>query len=149
MQRDVAYRVNAPQVIGETIEGELVMINLARGTYYSTDGVGATIWELVQQGLPLGKVVTAACAAYAASPGEVAPAVERFLERLVDEQLVVPAEGVEPQPVEQVSHASEVQPFAPPVLNVYADMADILLLDPVHDVDESGWPRPKSAAEDR
>jgi hypothetical protein len=34
-------------------------------------------------------------------------------------------------------------PFRVPVLNRYSDMADMLLLDPVHDVEESGWPVPK------
>jgi hypothetical protein len=27
-----------------------------------------------------------------------------------------------------------------PVLNKYTDMQDLLLLDPIHEVDERGWP---------
>jgi len=34
--------------------------------------------------------------------------------------------------------------FQPPTLNKYTDMRDMLLLDPIHDVGESGWPVPKS-----
>ncbi len=30
--------------------------------------------------------------------------------------------------------------FAPPRLQRYTDMQDLLLLDPIHDVDEVGWP---------
>jgi len=38
--------------------------------------------------------------------------------------------------------------FAPPVLEVYTDMQDLLLLDPIHDVDETvGWPSPKPPEE--
>ena len=34
-------------------------------------------------------------------------------------------------------------PFEPPTLSKYKDMQDMLLLDPVHDVEEAGWPEPK------
>jgi hypothetical protein len=30
--------------------------------------------------------------------------------------------------------------WSSPVLSIYDDMQDLLLLDPIHDVDESGWP---------
>jgi len=30
--------------------------------------------------------------------------------------------------------------FDAPVLHSYTDMQDVLLLDPIHDVDETGWP---------
>lgn len=38
--------------------------------------------------------------------------------------------------------------YRPPVLEVFADMQDLLLLDPIHDIDEVGWPvaRPDSPA---
>jgi hypothetical protein len=32
------------------------------------------------------------------------------------------------------------EPFEPPVLEQYTDMQDLLLLDPIHEVDEQGWP---------
>jgi hypothetical protein len=33
--------------------------------------------------------------------------------------------------------------FMPPELFKYTDMQDVLLLDPIHDVDVKGWPEPK------
>ena len=36
-------------------------------------------------------------------------------------------------------------PFVAPELKRYADMQDLLLLDPVHDVDEKGWPNALAA----
>ena len=35
------------------------------------------------------------------------------------------------------------QPFEAPILNKYNDMQELLLLDPIHDVDEAGWPNTK------
>ncbi len=41
-------------------------------------------------------------------------------------------------------------PYAPPALETYTDMQELLLLDPIHDVDETGWPaaRPHQATGD-
>jgi hypothetical protein len=35
----------------------------------------------------------------------------------------------------------------PPVLERYTDMQELLFLDPIHDVDESGWPHRKVEGE--
>ena len=32
------------------------------------------------------------------------------------------------------------QQYAAPKLATYSDLQDLLLLDPIHDVDETGWP---------
>jgi len=44
-------------------------------------------------------------------------------------------------PVEAAPRAKE--PFERPVLEKFTDVQELLALDPVHDVDGSGWPRPK------
>ena len=38
-------------------------------------------------------------------------------------------------------------PFVNPTLTKFTDMQDLLLLDPIHEVDEMGWPHPKPAPE--
>ena len=50
---------------------------------------------------------------------------------------------------EQIEVAPDVSDYLangyqPPVLETYADLQDILLLDPVHDVDETGWPKTRA-----
>jgi hypothetical protein len=32
------------------------------------------------------------------------------------------------------------RPYSPPKLSAYTDMQELLLLDPVHEVDDAGWP---------
>jgi hypothetical protein len=36
--------------------------------------------------------------------------------------------------------------FVAPVLHKHTDMQDLLLLDPIHEVDETGWPSVKKDA---
>jgi hypothetical protein len=38
--------------------------------------------------------------------------------------------------------AGEPAAFEPPLLEKFTDMEDLLLLDPVHEVDGRGWPHP-------
>jgi hypothetical protein len=38
------------------------------------------------------------------------------------------------------------QEFSRPILTKYTDMKELLLLDPIHEVDETGWPNPKVKA---
>ena len=48
------YRINYPQVINETIDGEAIIINLVTGSYYSLDKTGAEVWELIERSLAVG-----------------------------------------------------------------------------------------------
>jgi len=142
---NLAFRVNSPQVISEVIEGELVMINLERGTYYSAEGSGAFIWELIETGYSLAGILDAARRMFCGDAGEIAAGIRSFVDRLLAEELVLPMDGAAGREPEHPSPpASNGAEFAPPILKVYTDMADILLLDPVHDVDETGWPKPKN-----
>ncbi|HDY70854.1 MAG TPA: PqqD family protein, partial [Nitrospirae bacterium] len=42
------FRINKPHVINEIIDGEVVILNLDTGNYYSMDKAGADIWGLIE-----------------------------------------------------------------------------------------------------
>ncbi len=141
-----SLKVNAPSVVAEIIDGEAVIMDLASGHYFSTQGVGAEIWRSVEAGLGRAGAVDALSHLYECDHGELQRAVDGFIAELVERRLVVelPTESVAPA---QPPHQAEGTPrraFVPPVLNEYSDMEDLLLLDPIHDVDEAGWPMPKA-----
>lgn len=141
------FRINSPTVVFEIFDEEIVIIHLKRGTYYSLDQSGAEIWQLLQQGATSPEIVARMAAAYALNPKEIEPPVGKFLTELIQEQLIAP-NGVSAQ-----SHlnggdkamggslSNGQRHFIPPSLNKYTDMQDLLLLDPIHEVDAGGWPR--------
>ena len=43
-------RKNGPAVVSETIDGEVIVIHLERGSYFSLRDTAAELWELVEQG---------------------------------------------------------------------------------------------------
>jgi len=147
MQDVDVFRVNAPQVIAENIDGEVVLVNLERGIYYSTDQVGADLWDLIEAGRSVGEMREATRARYDAEGGEIATAVSSFLSELEKEELIVVVASAQKEGKKlETSPAGSMMDrprFRPPTLNKYTDMRDMLLLDPIHDVEESGWPVPK------
>ena len=65
----------------------------------------------------------------------------RAFSQFAAEPPVQPGE-VAPAPVTtQTTASGETSPFVTPTLSRYTEMQDLLLLDPIHDVDDSGWPR--------
>lgn len=47
------FRINAPTVISETIDGEAIIINLDTGAYYSLRETGAAVWQLIDKARPV------------------------------------------------------------------------------------------------
>jgi hypothetical protein len=145
--RLMRYEINSPQVITEMIDGEAIMINLSTGNYYSISGSGADIWQGIVDGVDTDDIVQALVDHHAAAPEVVQAGVESLVSDLVREELVV-ATSVEPGEAPSVRPESSPSQngFRPPVLEKYTDMQDLVLLDPVHEVDAAGWPHPKPPA---
>ena len=135
------YRVNSPQVINETIDGEAIMINLATGSYYSLDRVGGEVWALLEASLPVEDIVVQLGRRYDAVEDDIRRGVEDLLQRLSSEELVVPCDDSDPIVAASLEPAPTSRPpFRAPRLEKFTDMQDLILLDPVHEVDSRGWP---------
>jgi hypothetical protein len=49
-QTAARYALNQPRVVGEVIDGEVMVINLDTGVYYSVTGAGAAVWPMLVGG---------------------------------------------------------------------------------------------------
>jgi hypothetical protein len=134
------FKVNSPPVIHQILDGEVIVVNLDTGTYYSLDGVGAEIWSAVEHGASVAETVDATAGRYGVPRTVVEPAVLRFVDELASEELIVSANGAPPPAQAGLLEGAATGAFAEPLLNRYTDMQELLLLDPIHDVDERGWP---------
>jgi hypothetical protein len=145
MNSEKRAEINVPQVVGEVIDGEAVIINLESGFYYSLDGVGGDIWAGCERGLPLRGIVDEINGKYDADKATVEKAVDKLVDELVGEGLVTlhSSDGTGKIPVDPAKQHAPPASFKPPLLIKYKDMQDLLLLDPIHEVDELGWPNVK------
>lgn len=132
------YQLNTQKAVSETVDGESIIINLETGNYYSLNPVGSALWNLAIAQHSLG-VISQACAEhYGISEEESEKQIKSFLETLVDEGLLIPANTQ--SSVDTLGWLDTSKVFAPPVFEKYDDMQEMLLADPIHDVNESGWP---------
>lgn len=131
-------KINAPGVIHEAIDGEVVIVNLDKGLYFSTDGVGAKLWSMIAQAESVDSLVEWTDTTYSIDSAVVAADVEAFLNQLRENELVV-AVDASPE-VEAADPQPAPAEYTKPELNIYSDMEELLLLDPVHDAGDEGWP---------
>jgi hypothetical protein len=143
----VRYRVNSPQVISETVGGETIIVNLASGHYFSLQGTAVDVWKGLERGDQAESIVLGLEQRYQANDGEIGTAVQKLLEDFAAAELIVEDAEVNGAGTSTPSEAvGERVPFVPPTFSTFTDMQDIILLDPVHEVDTRGWPHASAGA---
>lgn len=140
----------APQVLREVIAGEVVIINMMSGSYYSLTDVGTFVWEMLEQGFSQEAIVNTLLLQYDAELDTIETALMVLIESLVTENLLTSVMISEDRSLSNTESMTELnievkKSFIPPILGKYDDMQELLLVDPIHDVDESGWPNLKQA----
>ena len=136
--------INKPSVASEILDGELVIMNTVGGKYHTSAGTGPLIWLCIERGMSRPAILKAIADASSVGEDVIASDLDTFVDELVSQGLICNAMGervtAEPEPPALPRTAYER-----PELSSYSDMQDLLLLDPIHDVSEEGWPaRPQS-----
>ncbi len=136
------YTVNQSQVVHDEFEdGEVALINLQTGTYYSLVGAGRLLWPHLVAGATAAQLVAVLGRRCTGTGDGTAADVERFLGELVTEGLVQQeAADVASDAASLDSDADAPVPYEAPALERFDDLQELLLLDPVHDVSDAGWP---------
>jgi len=133
------YELNNPPMIAELVEGEVIAIDLERGSYYSLLGPAAQVWGAIVAGRSAQEILAAV--APASATASLAGSLSGFLETLLAEQLIRRAPG-------SLAPSAPIESLAPWPADAlrferFTDMQDLLVLDPIHEVDEeAGWPKP-------
>ncbi len=143
------YLVNKPYVVYETIEGETIVMNLKNGFYYSFDGIGPAVWELIINGFEFEEMVIFLSEMFTNSGLLFNEEIMSFINDLKSHEIVfekdeaiTDIETLKYEDLKQLRVFSEIT-VKKPLFHRYTDMRDVLLLDPIHDVDEKGWPEPR------
>ena len=138
-----SFRINAPRVVHDTVGGETLAIDSETGVYCSLRGSGAAVWELLAAGGSVATLAASLAMRYEASTEVIAVDLEVFLARLVEEHLVIvagPDAGLLPPPLPA---PAAKESWAAPALEKLNHMERLKLIDPIHMVEEDGWPHEK------
>lgn len=125
----MTYSIDTNKVVSEIFNDEAVIVNLASGAYYSFKGSAITIWQLLGAGYSDEEII---------GQFKDAESINKFIAFLTQENLISTAGTVVKETL------TFDQQFTLPEYKKYDDMKDLLLLDPIHEVDQTGWPHKKA-----
>jgi Coenzyme PQQ synthesis protein D (PqqD) len=141
LRPEVRLRLRADEVAAKVMDGEAVLINLTSGVYYSMDGTGTAVWELITARCTLREIAEALVARYDVAGPRAQADIQRLATELIEEQLVEVDDGpVTGQTGVGGTPTGSREPYRVPELQVYRDMADLLALDPpLPDLPTTPW----------
>jgi hypothetical protein len=145
------FEVDRRRVVHETIDGEAILIHMETGFYYSLEGSGSEIWNALAAGTAPEDICGALKAHYAAPEATIEAAVAALVDELCREGLLdevgtaSPGTPLATAPASAANGNGGPAEFQAPVLHRYTDMADFMLVDPIHEVEDTGWPNQKVA----
>jgi hypothetical protein len=131
----LGFTIAGPNVIRENFDGEVVIVHLETGHYYGLEGTAGLVWQWVEQGACRAWITGEMQRTYPAA-AEAAGETGSFLDALLEEGLIGEG-GPDETPAAGIAAPASYQA---PKINKFSDMQELLLLDPIHDTDESGWP---------
>lgn len=126
----INYKINSPKVIHETIDGEVVVVNLNEKNYYSLLKVAADIWNKIERGISKENMITELSQQYDHSSEEIQNSVDTFLKELQQEQLimlttndVVTSKSISSTTIQTQGTQKKIE-FEPPILEKFTNMKD-------------------------
>lgn len=145
----MSHRIRIASTVNhERLDDEVIAINIDSGVYFAMDDAAADCWSVAVDGGGVDEMVDVLVARYEVEPAVARTDAEAFVAALVAQRL---AEATE-------EPASQLAPPAPatggrlayrrPELEGYDDLESLLLIDPIHEVDDAGWPMPAAGGAD-
>jgi len=136
------YRVNEPAVAFHEVDREIIIIHLESGYYYNLNAAGSSVWKLLAAGHEE-KAILAAADDAKTPEKSLEVSLREFINTLREEDLLTESSrDLPPDSHAPLSGWSDL-----PVCSKFTDMQQLLLSDPVHDVDSKGWPHIKKNPE--
>jgi hypothetical protein len=139
MEKAISYTITSRKVAHEIIDGEVIVIHFDSGNYYSFEGVSSQLWQWIAAGASRQQIWNA----FRVLEPDQSESLDAFIDSLVKEELLeenlsgAGQEPAAPLPIGEIA-------FESPKFAKYNDMQNLLLSDPIHDVDETGWPNLES-----
>lgn len=141
------FKINTPRIAHETLDGETIIIDFDNGAYFSITDIGAFIWEQLAKSASAQDIIEVLKQRYVDEAVDLETEVSQFLAELQQETLISSLDNTA-SPFDVALAIAELNaierlPYQTPKLHKYTDMQELLLLDPIHEVDEQGWPMKK------
>lgn len=135
------YKLNEEKMFYDIADGQAIVINIVTGMYYGTSDLGSKVLDVLIQGKAPQQIIekiknNEGCVV------DIDQHVERFIAALTEKEILISDE--QPYSQESLGDFVVVDGDYSLELNEFAEVQDLLLADPVHDVEaDIGWPKLK------
>lgn len=124
----------------ERLDGEVIIVDFESGHYYSFQGPAADLLWLIDHGIATEKWPEILASAYTMPDwSAVVDDIRTFIDGLVELTLVTPADSALSTLIDLPDDTGRGEWTAPEML-INDELSDLLVIDPIHDVSDDGWP---------
>jgi hypothetical protein len=132
------YALNAPAVVHEWLDGEVIVIHLTSGCYYNLQGSADYLWACILAGWTAAEITGSLDLVSTLPPDELDTTISNFIADLLAEDLITPRAN---DSREAAPDLPDLAAFTVPEIEKFTDMQELMLVDPIHEVTEAGWPQ--------
>jgi hypothetical protein len=122
---------------------EVVAIDLTDGTYFSLKGFAVELWRMIDTDMTVQQMLDKLAESYEMDESALSR-VTGFLVNCSQEGMISFDASVVDSVKNFRTEATGSEKLPEFEVEKFSDIQDILLLDPIHDVDDSGWPHTPS-----
>jgi hypothetical protein len=133
--------INRSGISLERLDGEVVIISFETGKYFNSNGSAADLLFLIEQGVSQASwefILAKSFSNFRLNSAEI----EKFLDQLIEEKIVLSGATLASTEIDLPVDYSRGE-WVAPRLSIFDDLADLLLVDPIHDTSTEGWPKTK------
>lgn len=78
-----------PDLLQTTLDNEVVLMSIERGSYFGLEGTAQRIWQMLEQPMTKDQLVKSLCQQYDAQPEVIDRDVQQFLQKMLDNAVLV------------------------------------------------------------
>jgi hypothetical protein len=124
------------KIVAEEFDSEIILIDIEKGLYFTLGGFAVDLWKFFTTSSLVDDLLDSLPDEGLGFEVALIPSI---IEQLITNNLLVEAEGSDESSTKL--RAILFAGTSAPTLHVYSDLAELIAIDPVHEVDASlGWP---------
>lgn len=128
--------ITNPKIVAEEFDSEIILIDIERGLYFTLGGIAVDLWRIFSTPFSVEDLCSDRALINLNLDSAVIP---EMINKLLDNNLFIEVSDSD-EPNKNVN-ALALTSASAPTLHIYSDLAELIAIDPVHEVDASlGWP---------
>lgn len=131
-------KLNSTSISCERLDGEMVIISFETGKYFNANGPAADVLFMIENNVDQSLWQEILSNHFKDFQIEISK-IDEFLSKLILERIVVETDTSNYEVVNLPEDYERLE-WGLPTLLVFDDLADLLLIDPIHDTSLDGWP---------